>query len=97
MEYDYQESDELTPQEKETVIRFDKTMDTIIVCSREGSIMRALLNHDLAEVIVKDTEGSTLYGVTAKLPIGCLSIGSKGRSSTRHSRIVTVPANENTE
>lgn len=93
----------LTPDEKETNIRFSWGDDMADVFTAEPALVRRLLAHPErgdTRLIVADGEarpalepmehsGEPITGVTTEIPVGVLKIGPDGRSSGGHAEIVT--------
>lgn len=95
-----QEDSNLRPEEKETVIRFDKSVDSAHIYTEEGGITRRLLRHphfDLDEWRVDGGKrlgadqynGETVTGVGGRVPVGTLKVRASPRSTSWHSRIVS--------
>jgi hypothetical protein len=99
-----QEDPTLTPEEKETVIRFTKAEDVAHIYTEEGGITRRLLRHphfDLDEWRVVDDDvwgkrigsnaynGETVTGVGGRLPIGSLKVRASKRSTSGHADVVS--------
>lgn len=83
------EDNDLTPKEKETNIRFDKTTNNATIFTSEGGIMRRLLQHPEAEIINVKEKGEDIVGMKAIVPIAIISISSSPRKQTAHSTMVT--------
>lgn len=79
------------PQEKETIIRFDKRDEVAYVWTGEAGLMRRLLKHDEFEVderksIERDGHITAVHGT---LPIGCLKVLGTPRKNPGHAEIVS--------
>lgn len=95
---------ELTPAEKETVVRFSRDEDRAAIYTAEAGLGRRLLKHPHAdtegvtvadgssrrEVPVEDLDGDEeVVGVRAAAPVGLLQIKGSPRRSGGHADIVT--------
>lgn len=94
----------LSPDEKETVLRFSKSDYEIDVYSEESGLMRRLLAHpkfNPQEVRVfseesrgtyvdpDDFEGGLITGVKGTLPIEALSVKTSMRATSQHAAVVS--------
>lgn len=93
----------LTPQEKETTIRFAKDEEHADVYTAEAGLTRRLLAHPSAvvEYLTVLDEGATrnvdpsevsgreIVGVRASVPVGALKVQLTPRSSTQHAEVVS--------
>ena len=95
---------DLSPAEKETVIRFARDEDRAAVYTAEAGLGRRLLKHPHAEVEgvtvadgsarpevpVEDLDGDEdVVGVRATAPVGLLQVKGSPRRSGGHADIVT--------
>ena len=88
---DVRENSDRYPEEKETIIRFDKSDDVAYVWTGEAGLMRRLIKHDEFEAderksIERDGNITAVYGT---LPIGCLSVIGTPRKASGHAEIVS--------
>ena len=88
---DIREDPELTPTEKETMIRFSKTDGMATVYSESGGIMRRLMNHPEADVHPDRTIDGTVVAVRGEVPIGCLKVMANERKNGGQSEVVSYP------
>jgi hypothetical protein len=90
-DYEIREDSDLTPGEKETMIRFSKTDGMATVYSESGGIMRRLMNHPEADVHPDRVMDGTVVAVRGEVPIGCLKIMANERKNGGHSTVVSYP------
>lgn len=98
------EDSELSPAEKETTFRFDKTGETVTGYSAEAGLVRRALAHphiEVADLTVRDEDArrdvhpdeyggeAPITGVRLKAPIGLFTIKSTPRQSTGHADLIT--------
>jgi hypothetical protein len=98
------EDEGLMSGDKETIIKFAKSDQSIRVYSEEAGLMRRLLQHpnfdcETLRITTKDSwgkrvdpddfEGGVITGVDGWLPIGVLTIGTSTRSTSSHAEIVS--------
>ena len=83
------EDSSLTPAEKETNIWFDKEIDKAVVYTREGGIMRRLLQHPEFDVNNVNEKDGKIVGVKGRFPIDAISFGSKPRKNGGHASMIT--------
>jgi len=97
------EDPDLTPQEKETTIRFAKDEEHATVYTAEAGLTRRLLAHPNAEVeelnVLEDgatrnvapseVSGREIVGVRASVPVGALKIRVSSRSAPGHAEVVS--------
>lgn len=103
LEYVEEDSD-LSPGEKETTFRFDKTGDRVTGYSAEAGITRRLLAHPhvvIEGVTVPDGDArrdvppgefshdAAIVGCRVNAPVGLFSIKSTPRASAGHADLVT--------
>jgi len=91
------EDNDLCQAEKETNIWFDKTTNDAEVFTREGGIMRRLLQHPEFVVTDYNEKDGEIVGLKGQIPIACLSFGSTPRKQTGHANIVTNSVMNNGE
>jgi hypothetical protein len=79
---------ELSPIERETMIRWSAADDRAHVASEEPAVIRWLLEHPEYEEIRSrsDSEGQTFS--KGRLPVGCVKLSGESRSDNRHSRVL---------
>ena len=75
----------LEAHEKETVIGFSKADDRLRIDTSESAIMRWLLSHPQFALSHANLLDGKVVSLSGTLPIGCLKLSGKARSSTRHS------------
>lgn len=107
-----EEDSSLTPAEKETTFRLDKTGETVSGYSAEAGITRRLLAHAHVKVeAVTVPDGNArrdvapeefggdgeIVGVRVKAPVGLFSVKSTPRQSAGHADLVTKRALEEAE
>lgn len=95
---------QLSPCEKETVVRFARDEDRVTVYTTEAGLGRRLLKHPHTEargvtiadgsarpeVPVEDLDGTEdVVAVRATAPVGLLQIKASPRRSDQHAEIVT--------
>lgn len=97
------EDTDLSPAEKETLVRFDKTTDDAWVYTAEAGLARRLLAHPEAEILFLVTvdggrrpnvrpeayDGEEVVGVEARLPIACLLVKSRPRATDQHAQVIS--------
>ena len=98
------EDSDLSPGEKETTFRFDKTGETVTGYTAEAGLVRRALAHPHIEVgglTVRDEDAhrdvsaeeydgdGAITGVRLKAPIGLFSIKSRPRKSGGHADLIT--------
>ena len=98
------EDEGLMSGDKETIIKFAKSDQSIRVYSEEAGLMRRLLQHpefdcDSLRINTDDSVGKrinvdnfergSITGVDGWLPIGVLSIGTLSRTTSEHAAIVS--------
>ena len=97
------EDPELTPQEKETTLRFTKDEDTVHVYTEEAGIGRRLLAHPSARiegvtvvdndvrptVSVDEVNGRDIVAVRGSLPVGGLKVRRTSRETDEHAPVVS--------
>jgi hypothetical protein len=98
------EDRKLTPQEKETILRFAKCDDRVFVYTEEGGIMRRLLQHPEfqlkslrvttedswgKQVVPDDFDEGSITGVDGWIPIGVLSLNTSSRTTSQHADVVS--------
>lgn len=103
LEYVEEDSD-LSPAEKETMFRFDKTTETVTAYTAEAGLARRALAHphiEVAALTVRDENGLRdvppgefdgeipITGVRLRLPIGLFLIKSTPRQSTGHADLIS--------
>lgn len=93
----------LTPQEKETTIRFAKDEDEATIYTREAGLIRRLVAHPESDVsffnVLVDGDartttesewnGAAITGVEVRVPVGALQVKSSSRETTDHAPIVS--------
>ena len=103
VDVDVREDPTLTPEEKETTVRFAKDQDVARVFTAEGGLARRLLAHDEASVVgvvvveddarpevpLEEVGGRTVVGVRCDVPVGVLQIKRDPRQTPHHAPIVT--------
>lgn len=93
---------DLTPEEKETIIRFDKRGDLATVFSEQRGAVSRLLRHPEAEAaeitlvdgsIVDDADAlgpeDTVVAFRGTIPVGALKILKSARESSRPSDVIS--------
>ena len=80
----------LEAHEKETVIGFSKVDDHIRIDTSESAIIRWLLSHPQFELSSANLLDGKVVSLSGTLPIGCLKLSGKARSSTKHSACLGV-------
>ena len=95
---------ELTPEEKETTLRFARDEDVATFYTAEAGVGRRLIAHPesvLDGVVIKDgrgrptkapeevERGEAVVGVRGTIPVGALQIKSTSRKSDSHASIVS--------
>jgi hypothetical protein len=97
------EDPDLTPQEKETTIRFAKDEEHATVYTAEAGLTRRLLAHPNADVeevnVLEDgatrnvdpaeVSGRDIVGVRASVPVGALKVRVSARSAPGHAEVVS--------
>jgi|APHM01.1.fsa_nt_gi hypothetical protein len=97
------EDNSLTPEEKETTVRFSKRDGVATVYTAEAGIGRRLLAHRHIQVDgVTVGEGAArrdvtpeaytegpIFGVRARVPVGCLKVRLSRRTTTQHAPVVS--------
>jgi hypothetical protein len=97
------EDPDLTPAEKETILRFDKPADSAWVYTAEAGLARRLLAHPEAEILYlvavdgdrrpnvapENYDGEDVVGVEARLPIACLLVKGRPRASDQHAQVIS--------
>lgn len=97
------EDPDLTPQEKETTIRFAKDEDRATVFTAEAGLGRRLLAHPNADVKVvnvledggtqpvapSEVSGRDIVGVRASVPVGAFKLRVSSRSASGHAEVVS--------
>ncbi|MFD1687596.1 hypothetical protein [Halobellus litoreus] len=97
------EDPSLTPQEKETTIRFAKDEEHATVYTAEAGLARRLLAHpdaDVRDVNVLEDDGTRtvapgevlgrdIVGLRANVPVGALKVRVSARSTTGHAEVVS--------
>lgn len=93
----------LGPEEKETLLRFVKAEDRILVYTEERGLMRRLLQHpefrlESLRVVTEEMWGEyvdpddfdegSITGVEGWVPIGVLSLKTTSRTTSQHAAIV---------
>lgn len=86
---DVAENSDLTPEEKETNVTFDKRDDVAKVFTAEAGIMRRLIQHPEADIVSCVERGGSVVGLNAELPVGCISIKASPRKHGGHANVVT--------
>lgn len=94
----------LTPEEKETTLRFSRDEDVATFFTAEAGIGRRLIAHPetvLDGVVIKDGNdrptklpeevgaGEHVVGVRGTIPVGALGVKSSSRKSDRHATVVS--------
>jgi hypothetical protein len=93
----------LTPQEKETTIRFAKDEERATVFTAEAGLTRRLLAHpetDTVGVVVADGDarrevdtddvrGRSVVACRVRLPVGALTVSLHARDAAGHAEVVT--------
>lgn len=97
------EDPELTPQEKETTLRFAKDEDRVAIYTAEAGIGRRLLAHPSARigavtvvdndvrptVSVDEVNGRDIVAVRGSLPVGALKVRRTSRETDEHAPVVS--------
>jgi hypothetical protein len=87
---DISEDSDLTPGEKEVMIRFDKATERLTVHSEVGSVSRALASRDdFEETGTRTNEDGETVSITGHLPLGVLKIQQSERKHGSFSTVVT--------
>jgi len=94
----------LTPDKKETVLRFTKPEERVCIYTEEGGLMRRLLQHpefqvERLRVVTEeswgdridpdDFNGGSITGIDGWGPIGLLSLKTSPRTTSQHAAIVS--------
>jgi len=86
---DITEDNDLSPAEKEVMIRFDKDTQLLTVHSEVGSVSRALASRDdFEQTDARRNEQGQIVSVTGHLPLGVLKIQQNARKHGSFSTVV---------
>lgn len=97
------EDSALTPEEKETTLRFGKRDDVATAYTAEAGLTRRAIAHPHVEVrsltvldgdaretvSLEEWDGREIVGAALSVPVGLLSVKSTPRASTEHAEIVS--------
>jgi len=84
------EDNDLTPAEKEVMIRFDRDEQRLTVHSEIASVTKALRSRDdFEETHARRNEQDEIVAVTGKLPLGVLKIQQNEREYGSFSNVVS--------
>jgi len=87
---DVKEDPKLNPEEKEVIIRFDKTEERMTVHAEQSAVVRWLHEHPEYQVEETRSESGTLHATTGTLPVGCLKLSGSSRKSNGVGQVTGV-------
>jgi hypothetical protein len=86
---DITEDNDLTPAEKEVMVRFDKEEQRLTVHSEIGSVSRALATRDdFEQTGARTNEDGETVAITGHLPLGVLKIQQNARKHGSFSTVI---------
>jgi hypothetical protein len=102
------EDSALTPEEKETTLRFGKRDDVAGGYTAEAGLTRRAIAHPhvdvrfltvldgdaRASVSLEEWDGGRIVGAALNVPVGVLSVKSTPRASTEHAEVISERAYE---
>jgi len=91
------EDSRLETFEKETTININGNDNQAKIFSAKAGIIRRLIQHPEFTVTAYTKHKENITSITGRIPIGCISIGSKPRKSTSLSAIVSNSVSQKDE
>jgi len=88
------EDPDLTPKEKETIIRFANDEDRLHIHSEQAAVIRWLLAHPEYREDRRRVTNGQQHATTGTLPVGALSLKGQSRKSSRPSDVTGVLPDE---
>ena len=85
---DVKEDPDLSPEEKEVIIRFSRAEKRMTVHAEQHSVVRWLHEHPEYQVEETRSKNGTLHATTGTLPVGCLKLSGSSRKSNATSRVL---------